>query len=63
MVGIRAMTVRGADARLSAGVGIVDGSVPDIELVETNLKLTAVLDALVPGLTPPTPAGSRASAT
>ncbi len=51
MVGIRAMTIDGPTARLAAGVGIVDGSTPATELAETNLKLTAVLDALAPGLT------------
>jgi menaquinone-specific isochorismate synthase len=49
MVGIRAMTVRDRSARLSAGVGIVDGSQPDTELAEANLKFTAVFDALAPG--------------
>jgi menaquinone-specific isochorismate synthase len=50
MLGIRSLTVEGANARLSAGVGIVDGSEPATELIETNLKLTAVLQALAPGL-------------
>jgi menaquinone-specific isochorismate synthase len=50
MVGIRSMTVLGPTARLAAGVGIVVGSDPDRELRETNLKLTAVFDALAPGL-------------
>jgi isochorismate synthase EntC len=50
MLGIRSLTVHGATARLSAGVGIVDGSDPRTELIETNLKLTAVLQALAPGL-------------
>ncbi len=49
MLGIRAMTIDDRAARLTAGVGIVAGSDPTIELVETNLKLTAVLDALAPG--------------
>jgi isochorismate synthase len=49
MVGIRAMTVRDRSARLSAGVGIVEGSQPDTELAEANLKFTAVFDALAPG--------------
>ena len=51
MVGIRAMTIDGLTARLAAGVGIVDGSRPATELAETNLKLTAVLEVLAPGLT------------
>ena len=50
MLGIRALTVEGPGARLSAGVGIVEGSDPATELVETNLKLTAILRALAPGL-------------
>ena len=48
MLGIRAMTVRGRPARLTAGVGIVHGSHPTVELAETNLKLAAVVDALAP---------------
>jgi isochorismate synthase len=51
MVGIRAMAIEGLTARLAAGVGIVDGSTPATELAETNLKLSAVLDVLAPGLT------------
>ncbi len=50
VVGIRAMTVRERTARLSAGVGIVDGSEPTTELAEANLKFTAVFDALAPGV-------------
>jgi isochorismate synthase EntC len=50
MLGIRAMTVEDRTARLTAGVGIVGASDPAVELVETNVKLTAVLDALAPGL-------------
>ena len=53
MVGIRAMTIDHLTARLAAGVGIVAGSVPSTELAEANLKLTAVLDALAPGLAMP----------
>jgi isochorismate synthase EntC len=49
MIGIRAMTVSGRTARLTAGVGIVAGSEPSIELAETTLKFTAVYDALAPG--------------
>ncbi len=49
MVGIRSMTVRGEEARLAAGVGIVAGSDPDAELAETNLKLRSVFEALAPG--------------
>ena len=50
MIGIRAMTVNGAEARLTAGVGVVAGSDPRTELAETSLKLTAAFDALAPGL-------------
>ena len=46
VLGIRAMTVRGRLARLTAGVGIVSGSHPTVELAETNVKLAAVVDAL-----------------
>ncbi|MGO8870250.1 MAG: isochorismate synthase MenF [Acidimicrobiales bacterium] len=49
MVGIRAVSVREASARLAAGVGIVHGSRPEVELEETELKLSAVFDALAPG--------------
>jgi isochorismate synthase EntC len=59
MIGIRAMTVNGADARLTAGVGVVAGSDPRTELAETSLKLTAAFDALAPGL-PFTTADRRA---
>ncbi len=49
MLGIRSMTIRGSSARLAAGVGIVEGSDPESELAETNLKLKAAFDALAPG--------------
>jgi isochorismate synthase EntC len=49
MVGIRAMTVADADVRMTAGVGIVAGSDPHTELLETRLKFQAVYDALAPG--------------
>jgi isochorismate synthase len=58
MVGIRAMTITGRTARLTAGVGIVHGSDPDAELEETNLKFTAVLDALAPGVGATSSAGT-----
>jgi menaquinone-specific isochorismate synthase len=58
VLGIRSMSVRGPSARLTAGVGIVEGSDPESELVETNLKLSAVFDALAPGL--PFPTGDAA---
>jgi menaquinone-specific isochorismate synthase len=50
MLGIRSVSLTGTRARLAAGVGIVKGSVPTTELVETTLKFTAVLDALAPGV-------------
>ena len=50
MLGIRAVTVAGPDARLAAGVGVVEGSEPRTERVETVLKLTAAFDALAPGV-------------
>jgi menaquinone-specific isochorismate synthase len=61
MLGIRAATVSGSSARLSAGVGIVEGSDPAAELVETDLKLTAVLDALAPDRAPARWRGHRAA--
>ncbi len=60
MLGLRAMTVAGPEARLTAGVGVVEGSLPRTELAETALKLTAAFDALAPGLTFSTASG-RAS--
>jgi isochorismate synthase len=45
-LGIRAMTVNGGTARAAAGVGIVAGSIPEVEFAETAVKLAAVLDAL-----------------
>ncbi|MBW3556893.1 MAG: isochorismate synthase [Actinobacteria bacterium] len=46
-LGIRSAEVSGARARLFAGVGIVSGSDPRRELIETQLKLQALLAALV----------------
>ncbi len=46
-LGLRSATVEGARASLYAGAGIVAGSDPDAELVETQLKLQALLAALV----------------
>ncbi len=40
--------MRGRDAQLAAGVGIVEGSEPRAERIEADLKLRAVLDALAP---------------
>jgi menaquinone-specific isochorismate synthase len=47
MVGIRSALVQGTTARLYAGVGIVADSDPVAELAETQLKLQALLAALV----------------
>lgn len=51
VVGIRAMTIDGDTVHLTAGVGIVAGSRPAVELRETGLKFSAVFDALAPGET------------
>lgn len=45
-VAIRSALVRGAEAALFAGAGIVAGSDPDAELDETRLKLQPLLSAL-----------------
>lgn len=47
IVGIRSALIEGSLARLYAGVGIVAGSDPAKELVEIQLKLQALLRALV----------------
>lgn len=47
IVGIRSALVSGNRARLYAGAGIVAGSDPDRELAEVQLKLRALLEALV----------------
>lgn len=47
VVGIRCAWVDGRNVRLVAGVGVVLDSVPDEELVETQLKLQAMLAAVV----------------
>jgi menaquinone-specific isochorismate synthase len=46
-LGIRSAIVQGTSARLLAGVGVVAGSDPRAELVETQLKLQALLAAAV----------------
>jgi menaquinone-specific isochorismate synthase len=46
-VGIRSAEIEGSRARLFAGVGIVAESDPEAELLETQLKLQALLAALV----------------
>ncbi len=46
-VGLRSALIDGPRARLYAGAGIVDGSSPEKELAETNLKFRALQDALL----------------
>ena len=46
-VGIRCAEVHDRTARLFAGVGVVAGSTPTAELTETQLKLQALLAAIV----------------
>ncbi|PTY04814.1 isochorismate synthase [Opitutaceae bacterium EW11] len=45
-VALRSALVDGAQARIYAGAGIVDGSQPEQELAETELKFRALQDAL-----------------
>ncbi len=46
-VALRSALLRGNEAFVFGGAGIVEGSDPDEELEETRLKIRAVLDALV----------------
>ena len=46
-VGIRSATLDDNRARLVAGVGVVGDSEPEAELAETQLKLQALLAAVV----------------
>jgi menaquinone-specific isochorismate synthase len=46
-VGIRSALLNGCQARLFAGAGVVAGSTPEKELTEVQLKLQALLQALV----------------
>jgi menaquinone-specific isochorismate synthase len=48
LVGIRSALVDGARARLYAGAGIVEGSVPERERQETDLKFRAMRDVFAP---------------
>lgn len=47
VVGIRSAQVDGSTASMWAGVGVVDGSEPEDELAETQLKLQTMLAAIV----------------
>ncbi|NBB78856.1 MAG: isochorismate synthase [Verrucomicrobia bacterium] len=47
IVGIRSALIEGKTARLYAGAGIVEGSDPEKEMRETEMKLSALLDVLV----------------
>lgn len=49
LVGIRSALVHGERATVYAGAGIVAGSTPEKEYVETELKFRALLDAILPG--------------
>ena len=46
IVGLRSALIKGKEAMLYAGAGIVDGSIPEEEMQETQLKLNALLNAL-----------------
>jgi menaquinone-specific isochorismate synthase len=46
IVGIRSALIEGKLARLYAGAGIVEGSDPEKEMKETEMKLRALLDVL-----------------
>jgi menaquinone-specific isochorismate synthase len=45
-VGIRSLAIRDGRATVFAGAGIVDGSDPDLEWKETELKMRGILDAI-----------------
>jgi menaquinone-specific isochorismate synthase len=49
VVGIRSAFIEGTLARLYAGAGIVEGSDPEREMRETEMKLRALLDVLAEG--------------
>ena len=46
VVAIRSALVSGSRVRIFAGAGIVNGSVPESEKLETDLKLQVLLEAL-----------------
>ena len=45
-VALRCALLRGEDAHLFAGAGLVEGSEPEAELRETRLKLRALIDPI-----------------
>ena len=47
VVGIRSALIDGNTAELYAGAGIVNGSNPEHEAGETQMKLNALLDVLL----------------
>ena len=47
LVGIRSALMHGDSARLYAGAGVVEGSEPERELAETELKMRALREALL----------------
>ena len=47
LVALRCALLRGSEARCFAGVGVVAGSVPELEFAETELKLQAMLPILL----------------
>jgi menaquinone-specific isochorismate synthase len=48
-VGIRSALMDGDAARVFAGAGIVEGSMPENEFAETELKMRALREALLRG--------------
>jgi menaquinone-specific isochorismate synthase len=46
LVGIRSALIEGCDAELYAGAGVVEGSFPELEWGETEMKLRALLEGL-----------------
>lgn len=60
-VALRSAWLRGREARLYAGAGVVEGSDPESELRETRMKLEAVLAALGDDLPGRRDGGNRAA--
>ena len=48
IVGIRSALIKGKTVKLYAGAGVVEGSTPQGEIAETDMKLRALYEALVP---------------